>query len=99
MSALTRRVLLRRILETGVSLSIVPAAIGAAAESCVDPSSESLRESLHYSSSSTKPGESCQGCGFFAGDTAKPSCGTCQIMSGPVDAGGHCDSWAAKSAS
>jgi hypothetical protein len=99
MKALTRRVLLRRILETGVSLAIVPAAIGAAAESCVDPSSESLRESLHYSSPSTKPSEFCKGCGFFGADTAKPACGNCQIMSGPVDAGGHCDSWAAKGSS
>jgi hypothetical protein len=95
MKALSRRVLLRRFLEAGASLTIVPAALGAAG-SCVDPSSDSLRDSLHYSNPSNKPGEACKGCGFFAGDAAKPACGNCQIMSGPVDAGGHCDSWAAK---
>lgn len=98
MKALSRRVLLRRILNTGASLAFVPAALGAAAESCVDPSSESLRDSLHYASPSPKPGELCKGCGFFSGESAKPGCGNCQIMSGPVDAGGHCDSWAAKGA-
>jgi hypothetical protein len=99
MNELTRRVLLRRIVQFTASLAVVPAALeaAAAAESCVSPDSDSLRASLHYSNPSSKPAETCKGCGFFTGDTAKPACGNCQIMTGPVDAGGHCDSWAAKS--
>jgi hypothetical protein len=99
MDELTRRVLLRRILRASASLAIAPAALAAAhaAESCVDASSDSLRASLHYSNPSANPSEACKGCGFFSADSGKPACGNCQIMSGPVDAGGHCDSWAAKS--
>ena len=95
MDEMPRRALLRRILQVSVSLAVAPAALRAA-ESCVDPASESLRTSLHYSNPSPKSGETCSGCGFFGGD-GKAACGNCQIMSGPVDAGGHCDSWAAKS--
>jgi hypothetical protein len=97
MNELTRRVLVRRILQVGASLAVAPAALAAAAESCVSADSESLRTSLHYSNPSPKPAETCKGCGFFSGDTAKPACGNCQIMTGPVDAGGRCDSWAPKS--
>ncbi|MEP6549149.1 MAG: high-potential iron-sulfur protein [Gammaproteobacteria bacterium] len=97
MDELSRRVLLHRILLATASLAVAPAALSAAAESCVDPSSESLRTSLHYANPSSNSSETCKGCGFFGGDAVKPACGNCQIMSGPVDAGGHCDSWAAKS--
>jgi len=99
MNELTRRALLRRMVQVTASLAVLPAAIeaAAAAESCTSPDSESLRTSLHYSNPSSKPGEACKGCGFFSGDPGKPACGNCQIMTGPVDAGGHCDSWAPKS--
>ena len=99
MDELSRRVLLRRILHVTVSLAMAPAALStaAAAESCVDPSSESLRTSLHYANPSSNSSETCSGCGFFGGDAATAACGNCQIMGGPVDAGGRCDSWAAKS--
>jgi High potential iron-sulfur protein len=97
MSELSRRVLLQRIMQASVTLVAVPAlGFAAAPEACVDPSSESLRGSLHYLNPSAQPKELCKGCGFFGADAAKPACGNCQIMSGPVDAGAHCDSWAAK---
>jgi hypothetical protein len=99
MDELSRRVVLHRILQLTASIAAVPAVLGtaAAADTCVNPDSESLRSSLHYVNPSPKPAEMCKGCGFFAGDTGKPACGNCQIMTGPVDAGAHCDSWAAKS--
>lgn len=99
MDELPRRVLLRRVLQFTGALAIVPRVFGtaAAAESCTDPASESLRTSLHYASVSPRAGETCSGCGFFTPDAGKTACGNCQIMSGPVDEKGHCDSWAAKS--
>jgi len=93
-----RRVLLRRILQFTASLALAPAAVQTAesAEACVDPASESLRSSLNYSNPSAKSGETCSGCAYFSAGAAKSACGNCQIMSGPVDAGGHCDSWSAR---
>ncbi len=67
---------------------------GAAAESCADSDSESLRTSLSYSSVSGDPSKSCGGCGFYTSDASKQGCGNCVIMSGHVDETGICDSWA-----
>jgi hypothetical protein len=67
-------------------------------ESCSDPSSESLRTSLHYSDVAPNPAESCSVCGFFSSAADSPqSCGRCMIMSDLVNSHGHCDSWAQKS--
>lgn len=93
----TRRLLLRRALQLTSALAAAPALMRAAqaADSCVDPQSESLRASLHYASASPVAGQNCGACGFFS--PAQGGCGNCVIMSGPVDATGHCDSWSAKS--
>ena len=93
----SRRLLLRRALQLTTALAAAPAFMraAAAANSCVDPQSESLRSSLHYASTSPDPKQTCGACGFFT--AAQGGCGNCVIMSGPVDAPGHCDSWSAKS--
>ena len=98
MNELPRRAVLRRVLQMSGALAI-PSLFGAvrAAQSCVDPSSESLRTSLHYANLSPKANETCGACGFFTADGSKPAGGNCQIMSGPVDEKGHCDSWAPRS--
>jgi High potential iron-sulfur protein len=95
----TRRLFLRRALQFGVGLAVLPRAVppARAVQSCVDPQSDSLRASLHYASVSAVPNQSCSGCGFFTADTAHEGCGNCVIMSGPVDASGRCDSWSARS--
>jgi hypothetical protein len=94
-----RRILLRRALQFTLGVASLPRLVSAAAaaQSCVDPQSESLRGSLHYASVSTIPNQSCSGCGFFTADAGKAGCGNCVMMSGPVDATGHCDSWSARS--
>ncbi|HEY4368942.1 MAG TPA: high-potential iron-sulfur protein [Steroidobacteraceae bacterium] len=86
-----------RAVQLVSAIAVLPAvaARAAAAESCVDPSSEALRESLNYKAHTPDAAQPCHGCGFFTAD--KASCGNCTIMSGPVDADGHCDSWSAKS--
>jgi High potential iron-sulfur protein len=95
----TRRLLLRRALQLALGVAALPrfASPARAAQSCVDPQSESLRASLHYASVSAVANQSCSGCGFFTADSAKAGCGNCVIMSGPVDQTGRCDSWSARS--
>jgi High potential iron-sulfur protein len=89
---------LRRALQFALGVAALPRIVSAAAaQSCVDPQSESLRASLHYASVSTVANQSCSGCGFFTRDSAKAGCGTCVMMSGPVDETGRCDSWSARS--
>jgi hypothetical protein len=96
---LPRRIILRRALQITLAIAVAPHVIrpARAAGSCVDPASESLRNSLHYVSATPNASQPCNACGFFTGEGSKSACGNCMIMSGPVDANGHCDSWAARS--
>lgn len=79
---------------------ILASARGVAADKvCADPAKlddgqKSLRDSLNYVEQSPDPSKICNGCSFFqpAGD----GCGTCQMLSGPANANGHCDSWGPK---
>jgi len=91
--------LLRRALQLTTALVAMPRIAGAAASTaaCVDPQSESLRGSLHYASVSPAANETCAGCGFYTASDSKNGCGNCVMMSGPVDATGHCDSWSPRS--
>jgi High potential iron-sulfur protein len=95
---LPRRIILRRALQITMAIAVAPHVIrtARAAESCVDPAAESLRNSLHYASATANASQPCNACGFFTRDDGKPACGNCMIMSGPVDQNGHCDSWAAR---
>ncbi len=99
MSEPSRRLLLRRALQFTLGVASLPrlVSVAAAAESCVDPQSESLRASLHYASVSPVANQSCSGCAFFTPASSPAGCGKCEMMSGPVDATGHCDSWSARS--
>ncbi len=69
---------------------------------CADPNSlsmaeNSLRTSAHYVEKSADAAKTCSVCSFFAAGEPPP-CGKCEIFQGPVNAGGHCDSWAKKEA-
>lgn len=66
-----------------------------AADVCVKPESEPLRTSLHYADPAPDPKQACKACGFFSAEE-KSNCGRCMIMTGPVNANAHCDSWSAK---
>lgn len=60
-----------------------------------DPSVRSLRESQHYTEVSRDPATVCRGCTYSHFGSPTSTCGTCDIYSGgPVNAQGHCDSWA-----
>lgn len=74
----------------------------ASAGGCVDldgltASEQSLRKSMNYVEASQKAGETCSVCSFYT--PGEGSCGVCEIFTGgPANAGGRCDSWAAKPA-
>jgi hypothetical protein len=90
MAGMTRRRLLMGALPLGISgLALAARAAG----SCVQPESEALRTSVNYVESAADPAAACARCAFFTADPAGGACGSCQILSGPVDATGHCDSF------
>ncbi len=92
MTGLTRRQLLLRAVPLGMA-GIAFARAARAADACVQPESESLRASLNYVSSSANASATCAHCAYFARDPAGDACGACQILSGPVDAAGYCESF------
>ncbi len=89
MTALTRR----RFLRTALPLGVATLSFARTAGACVNPDSESLRASLNYVGTAADPAAACAHCAFFTADPAGGNCGTCQMLSGPVDATGHCDSF------
>jgi hypothetical protein len=69
----------------------------AQAAACYDSASLPLsqknrRRSLGYVEASTDPARRCTGCAFFT--ASGEGCGTCALLSGPVNAGGLCNSFA-----
>jgi hypothetical protein len=82
------------------SMPLVLLTVGAAqaqAPACYDPaalplSQKNRRRSLGYTEASGDPARHCSVCSFFtAGDAG---CGTCGLLSGPVNAGAVCSSFA-----
>jgi hypothetical protein len=98
MGKIPRRDVIRRGVQLVSAFAILPvvATRANAAEACVEPASASLRESLNYKDPTPNAAQPCRACGFFTA-TDKSLCGQCVIMSGSVNAEGHCDSWGAKS--
>ena len=98
----------REILVGGAGLALAGAGLfgtSGCAESdpCVDAASlstgqASLRASFHYAARSPHgEAKACAGCQFFAAEAGDANgCGTCQILQGPVNGRGHCDSWSAR---
>jgi len=100
---LSRRGLLKQMIRWPAVGSLL--ALGACAKStglvCADADKlaagdASLRNSLHYTENSPDSQKVCSACGFFAAGTPA-GCGQCQMLKGPVNANGRCDSWSAKS--
>ena len=92
MTGLTRRQLLFCVAPFGAA-GVAFAGAARAADACVRPDTESLRASLNYVGVSPDPAAACAHCAFFTADSAGGGCGACAIMSGTVDATGHCDSF------
>jgi len=92
MAGMTRRGLLQGTFALGLAGSALPFT-GRAAGSCVEDASQSLRASVNYVAPAPDPASACARCAFFTADPAGGGCGNCQILSGSVDATGHCDSF------
>ncbi|MBL8645411.1 MAG: high-potential iron-sulfur protein [Rhodospirillaceae bacterium] len=72
-------------------------------EACAGPnnltvSENTLRKASNYVEQAADPAKNCLGCGFFTPGEGGARCGKCEIFLGPVNAQGHCDSWAARQA-
>jgi hypothetical protein len=99
---MTTRVTRRRLLRSGLQVTLAGAVVSVATvaraqgeKSCLDGKmNEGLAKSLNFTEHSTTPNQTCSNCGLFGGDAS--SCGQCQIFSASVNPRGHCDSWAAK---
>jgi hypothetical protein len=100
---LSRRRLLSITMGLGgaVALNLAGCGKGGTAPLCADPqklSDEqvSLRTSLHYTERA--PGkDTCSDCAFFKSES-NAVCGTCQLLKGPANPHGHCNSWSKREA-
>ena len=94
MQVLSRRTVIGGAIKVVFGLAALPAVVtrASAQSACVEEGSASLRESMRYVDPAPEPGVACGKCAFFTDANAK-TCGPCTIMSGPVSASAHCDSW------
>lgn len=88
----SRRTLLRRAATLG-ALGVNAKLLAAA---CAVPgaSDSAMRAELHYTEAGADPGKRCAACAFFS--NLQGACGTCQILNGPANSEGHCDSWSVR---
>lgn len=99
---LTRRDLFDLASRTSAGVTVLAvAACGRSAVVCSDPdkltdSELTMRTSLQYTEVSPDKRKVCARCVFFAAGSVP--CGTCNLLKGPVNAGGHCNSWSPRGA-
>jgi hypothetical protein len=104
---LTRRDFLARAVALGVMASGTAAILAACekgggdeALSCSDVSGlteiqTQTRTALQYVEASTEEGKSCTNCSQFVAPAEAGSCGTCNLVAGPINPQGYCVSWVA----
>lgn len=54
-----------------------------------------LRQQQEYTDSSPFEDKVCDNCRFWQAPSQPDSCGTCQVVKGPIHPKGHCKLWAA----
>lgn len=96
---MTRRQLLRCGSLLPVAALPLLQGCGGGAGRCVDPDmlsrgEQQMRKTREYTANSASAQENCASCQFFRRDKAG-ECGDCEILDGPVNARGYCNSWAA----
>jgi len=73
----------------------------AAADPCTDVSGLTdqelqMRKNLQYTGSSPHPDKDCTNCALYIPAEGDASCGSCQLVKGPINPKGYCTSWSAK---
>jgi hypothetical protein len=66
--------------------------------SALSDAEKKTRTSLQYVEKSTTPGQVCSGCQLYTPPPSGSGCGSCTVVKGPINPGGHCTSWVKKSA-
>lgn len=74
---------------------------GAGELTCTDtsglnPTQLQTRQSQNYTDSSPRGSEKCSTCRFYQAPNQQGSCGTCQVIAGPIHPDGYCDLFAAQ---
>lgn len=105
---ITRREMMKRsllVLGAAAGAGAVLAGCGdddeGGALTCTDTSGltdaeKQLRTQQEYTDHSPFDDKTCANCRFFQAAQQPDSCGTCQVVKGPIHPEGHCKLWAAK---
>jgi hypothetical protein len=85
----------------GSAVSLACGKTKAPALTCTDTTALStgdaqMRTLLAYVDTSTEPGKLCSSCQQFVPAPAPGTCGGCKILKGPINPGGNCKSFLAK---
>jgi hypothetical protein len=98
----TRRQLLRSVIALPVIAALPTAlsACGGGVPRCTDESSLSsadrdARRGARYEERASDPARACSGCTFFTSAGAE-ACGSCSVVRGPINPGGTCTLFAAR---
>lgn len=88
----------RNFLTCGLALPAAVLIARPAVGQCVDPDElsdavQGMRDSLGYTDAAPDAQKTCGGCAYFKAAKAGDECGTCELLTSPVSAKGHCDSW------
>ncbi len=59
------------------------------------PAQIQVRQAFEYKEKADNPAESCHLCEFYKQPEAGQFCGGCKLFVGPVNPGGHCNSFSA----
>lgn len=76
--------------------SSAPAAGGCGDVSGLTQAEKDQRTQLQYTDKSPKADQPCSGCALFVAAAAGASCGTCNLVKGPISPDGWCSSWVKK---
>jgi hypothetical protein len=109
-SKMGRRDAARRALVVLGAAAVAPSALvacggeeeeGAGELTCTDTSGLSqaqlqTRQSQNYVDESPNPNEKCSNCRFYQAPAQQGTCGTCQVIAGPIHPDGYCNLYAAQ---
>lgn len=82
--------------STAAAPAPAPAATGCTDTSSLAPADKAMRESLKYADKSANPEQICGGCQLFVAAAAGQTCGSCNLVKGPINKEGYCTSWVKK---